>query len=119
MLYNQSVNITLQSIIIPQDHPHTGLTGQGVSLLWKMKTFIVWPPVFLMFLMLLKLKEYQAGFLHSRNFAIADMNIIFLGLPEWIGPSKAREIMLRFEIYLGGKSFPLFHNWSTEYLISS
>jgi hypothetical protein len=112
-LCGQSINSTLQSTIMPQDHPSNRPDRAGKFVAIEKGSVIVKPPAYLTNL---KPEEYQVGFLHLGN--ITDMTIILLGLPERKRPSKVRESMLRFENLLAGESFPLFNNWSTEYWIS-
>jgi hypothetical protein len=112
-LCGQSINTTLQSTIMPQDHPSNRPDRAGKFVSMQNGSVIVMPPAYLTNL---RPEEYQVGFLHAGN--LTDMQTILLGLPDWKRPSKVRESMLRFENLLAGKSFPLFYNWSSEYWIS-
>jgi hypothetical protein len=109
-LCGQSINTSLQSTFMPQNHPSNRPDRAGKFVSMQNGSFVVKPPAYLTNL---KPEDYQVGFLHTEN--LTDMKIILLGLPEWKRPSKFRESMLRFENLLAGKSFPLFYNWSTEY----
>jgi hypothetical protein len=112
-LCGQSINTTLQSTIMPQDHPSNRPDRADKFVSMLNGSVVVKPPAYLTNL---KPEDYQVGFLHTEN--LTDMKIILLGLPEWKRPSKVRKSMLRFENLLAGKSFSLFYNWSTEYWIS-
>ena len=112
-LCGQSINTSLQSTFMPQNHPSNRPDRAGKFVSMQNGSSVVKPPAYLTNL---KPEDYQVGFLHTEN--LTDMKIILLGLPEWKRPSKVWESIFRFENLLTGKSFPLFYNWSTEYWIS-
>ncbi|KAJ5569143.1 hypothetical protein N7450_011629 [Penicillium hetheringtonii] len=112
-LCGQSINIILQSTLMPQDHPCNRPDWAREFVLIENDNAIVQPPAYLT---RLKPEQYQVGLVHKDS--LTDMKIILLGLPKWKKPSKVKESVLRLENYLARKSFPLFYDWSTESWIS-